>query len=51
MIVFTIIDTHVDTHKEEHIEMQSCGAYEITKPCLQSHHRNLALTVDDNLAQ
>ena len=52
IIVFTfIIGTHVDTRKEEHIDMQSCGAYEITKPHLQSCHRNLAVVVDENPAQ
>ena len=52
IIVFTITGTHVDTHKEEHIEMQNCSTYEITKPRLQSpQHRNLAAVVDNNPAQ
>ena len=40
--------SNVDTHREEPIELQTCGAYEVTKPRLQSQHRSLAM--DDNPA-
>ena len=48
MVDKILIGTHVDSNKEECIELQTCGAYEVTKPLRQPQPRSLDM--DDNPA-